>query len=72
MSHFPPIALDGRPSRASVLAERYGCELWVFGHMHLGANAPDYGGFNRIQGGTRFEFCAADYLDFRPKLLLEI
>ncbi|OPZ60022.1 MAG: Calcineurin-like phosphoesterase [Deltaproteobacteria bacterium ADurb.Bin510] len=72
MSHFPPIALDGRPSRASILAERYGCELWVFGHMHLGTNAPDYAAFNRVQAGTRYEFAAADYLDFRPKLLLEV
>lgn len=72
MTHFPPIALDGRPSRASALAERYGCELWVFGHMHLSASAPDYGVFNCVQAATRYEFTAADYLGFRPKLLLEL
>lgn len=72
MTHFPPIALDGRQSRASELAARYGCDLWVFGHMHLGAGAPDYTGFNRVQGGTRFEFVSADYLGFKPRLLFEI
>ena len=72
MSHFPPIALDGRQSRASQLAEKYGCALWIFGHMHLSNTAPDYSAFNRNHGATRYEFVSADYLDFAPKLLLEI
>ena len=69
MTHFPPIALDGRVGRAVQAAEKYGCDIWVFGHMHLFDN--DYQGFNRTIGRTRFEFVSADYLDFRPKLILE-
>ena len=67
MTHFPPISLDGRESRAVEAARKYGCDVWVFGHMHLGS--LDYDGFNRTVGGIRFEFVSADYLDFRPKYI---
>jgi predicted phosphohydrolase len=69
MTHFPPISLDGRESRAVETARQYGCDVWVFGHMHLGS--LDYDGFNRTMNGIRFEFVSADYLDFRPKCVLE-
>jgi uncharacterized protein len=69
MTHFPPISLEGKPSRAVAIAEEYGCDIWVFGHMHLGS--LEYKGFYRTLCGIRFEFVSADYLDFRPKLILE-
>ncbi len=69
MTHFPPISLHGRESRAVEAAREYGCDVWVFGHMHLGS--LDYGGFNRTIDGIRFEFVSADYLNFRPKFIIE-
>jgi uncharacterized protein len=69
MTHFPPISLDGRPSRAVTIAEEFGCDIWVFGHMHLGS--LDYAGFNRTVEGIRFEFVSGDYIDFRPKLIFD-
>lgn len=69
MTHFPPISLDGRESKAVRIAREYGCDIWVFGHMHLGN--LDYDGFNRDIDGIRFEFVSADYLDFQPKLILD-
>lgn len=70
MTHFPPIALDGRVGGAVAAAERHDCDIWVFGHMHL--FELDYRGFNRTIGRTRFEFVSADYLDFKPKLILDV
>ncbi|HOJ13636.1 MAG TPA: metallophosphoesterase [Deltaproteobacteria bacterium] len=67
MTHFPPISLDGKPSRAVEVASRYGCDIWVFGHMHLGG--PDLKGFDRTAGGMRFVFASADYLGFKPRLI---
>ena len=69
MTHYPPISLDGRQGKAVDIASQYGCDVWVFGHMHLGS--MDYDGFNRTIDGTRYEFVSADYLDFRPKLIYE-
>ena len=69
MTHFPPISLQGRESLAVEAAREFGCDVWVFGHMHLGS--LDYGGFNRTMGGIRYEFVSADYLDFRPKCIIE-
>ncbi len=72
MTHFPPLALDGRCGRAVDMAVAAGCDHWVFGHMHLSEGCPDYGMFNRRSKGIRFDFVSADYLDFVPKLILEI
>lgn len=70
MTHFPPISLDGREGAAVEVAREYGCDIWVFGHMHLGS--LDYARFNRTSDGIRFEFVSADYLDFRPRFLIEM
>lgn len=69
MTHFPPISLDGRTSRAVRAVEGYGCDIWVFGHMHLGG--PALGGFDRTIGSTRFVFSSADYLGFSPRLVYD-
>jgi predicted phosphohydrolase len=69
MTHFPPISLEGKPGKALEVASEHRCDIWVFGHMHLGGNS--YEGFNRTIGNTRFEFVSADFLEFRPKLILD-
>ena len=69
MTHYPPISLDGIPGKAVDIAAQYGCDIWVFGHMHLGS--LDYDGFNRTIDTTRYEFVSADYLGFCPKLILD-
>lgn len=69
MTHFPPISLEGRTSRAVEIGREFGCDIWVFGHMHLGN--LDYQGFNRTVDGIRFEFISSDYLDFHPKLIMD-
>lgn len=70
MTHYPPIGLDGCPGKALSLLDEYPCDIWVFGHMHLGG--LDYTGFNRTIKGTRFEFVSADYLGFCPRLILDL
>lgn len=70
MTHFPPIALDGREGRAVEIAHPFGCDIWIFGHMHL--SNIDYTSFNRTIGTTQFEFVSADFLEFSPKLILDI
>ncbi len=69
MTHFPPISLEGRAGKSVEVASPYGCDIWVFGHMHLGS--LDYDGFNRTIADTRYEFVSADYLGFCPKLILD-
>ncbi len=69
MTHYPPISLDGRAGKALEMASGHRCDVWVFGHMHLGS--VDFGGFSRTIGSTRFEFVSADYLDFRPRLVFD-
>ncbi len=72
MTHYPPLALNGDSGLAVELGREYGCDLWIFGHMHLSDIAPDYSAFNREIDGTRYEFVSADYLGFVPKLIFEV
>ena len=69
MTHFPPISLEGKPGKAVEVASGYLCDIWVFGHMHLGGGS--YEGFNRTIGSTRFEFVSADFIEFRPKFIYD-
>jgi uncharacterized protein len=70
MTHYPPISLDGKIGKAIQAASPYHCDIWVFGHMHLGTPL-NYEGFNRIIDNTRFEFVSADFLEFHPKLVYD-
>ncbi len=74
MTHFPPISIQGEPGRAvRVVEEYYTPDVWVFGHMHLdGSGSKDYHCFNRVIGKTRYEFVSADFLGFKPRLILDL
>lgn len=64
MTHYPPVGIDLKDSRASKLLEKYGVEACVFGHVHSmkkGLN-PFYGEKN----GVRYHFACADFIDFNP------
>jgi len=71
MTHFPPVSIEGTPGRAIGIAEEYAPCAWVFGHMHLNGSM-DYSGFNRKIGKMRLQFVSADFLDFRPRLVLSL
>lgn len=64
MTHFPPIGLDLKPSRASALFEKYGITHVVFGHLHsLKKSSHKLFGKSR---GVEYILASADYLNFSP------
>lgn len=69
MVHYPPIGLDLHPSRASELLEKYGVNMCVFGHLH--SIFPQVPLFGKARG-VEYIFTAADYLQFHPKLIMEV
>ncbi len=68
MTHFPPISLDGRPSKAVEFGRDYRVRyLGVRAHASRELSTTE--DLIAPLTGIRFEFVSADYLDFRPKLL---
>lgn len=67
MTHYPPIGNDLQPSRVSKLLEKYKISQCVFGHLHNVKDRPTFGTSN----GIRYILTSADYLDFKPALILE-
>jgi hypothetical protein len=68
MTHYPPIGLDLKDSRASRIIEKSGATICVFGHLHNVRRNFSLFGETR---GVRYALTACDYLDFMPLKLLD-
>lgn len=68
MVHYPPIGADLAPSRSSRILEEYKIDTCVFGHLHSIQPASLPFGAAR---GVNYIFASCDYLEFRPKCILE-
>lgn len=66
MTHYPPVGHPLKSSRASLLLEKYGVNLCVFGHLHNVKKELSL--FGELHG-IRYILTAADYLDFQPLLI---
>lgn len=63
ITHYPPVGLDLQPTRATLLLEKYGVSISLFGHLHhLKAEEPQFGKLN----GISYQLTACDYLNFHP------
>lgn len=63
MTHYPPLGLDMKPTRASQLLEKYNVDVCVFGHLHsVKKETPLFGELN----GIEYHLTSCDYLDFKP------
>ncbi len=68
MTHYPPISADLQPSAASQLLEEYKVQFCLFGHLHnLKEGVQLFG----VKNGISYILTAADYLNFKPKKILE-
>lgn len=68
MTHYPPIGVDLKPSRASEILEEYKVDICVFGHLHNVVHTYDplFGTRNNV----KYILTAADYLNFDPIQIL--
>ncbi len=63
MTHYPPIGADLKPSRASILLEKYHVTIVVFGHLHN--VKPGLSLFGK-KGEITYYLTSSDYLNFVP------
>jgi predicted phosphohydrolase len=67
MTHYPPIGLDLKDSRASKLLEKYAVTYCVFGHLHNVKPGMQLFG---EKNGIKYELTSCDYMNFVPIKLL--
>jgi len=65
--HFPPTGPDGSPTGFTELIEQYEPDAVVYGHLHGAKNTWLLTNWK----GIPLHLVAADYLHFKPKLVLE-
>lgn len=70
MVHYPPLGADLKPSRASLILEKYRIDICVFGHLHNIKKGVSL--FGSSLNGVAYHLTSSDYLDFKPLLLKEI
>ena len=66
--HYPPLYQGYRCQEIIDLLERYGVKQCFYGHLHGGSHRLAITG---LQGTVDYSLVSADYLGFRPKLLLD-
>ena len=69
MLHYPPFNESRASSGFTELFERYEANLVVYGHLH-GKSCKS--AFEGVKNGVQYVLCSADYLEFRPKLIMEV
>ena len=67
ITHYPPIGTDLKPSAVSTLLEKYKVDFCLFGHLHGLKIDPVFG----KKDGVEYILTAADYLDFKPRIIFE-
>ncbi|MDY3954446.1 MAG: metallophosphoesterase [Anaerovoracaceae bacterium] len=65
--HYPPVRAGGESSGFTELAEEFGVEILVYGHLH-GADAHTKA-FKGIHRGVEYALVSGDFLTFCPKLI---
>ncbi|MBI5274227.1 MAG: metallophosphoesterase [Chlamydiales bacterium] len=66
MTHFPPLPHTLQESKASTIIDKYHMDICIFGHLHnVKQGTPLFGKYHQ----TTYIFVAADYLQFKPKLI---
>lgn len=69
MTHYPPFNKNAKPNEVTSLIRQYNAETAFFGHIHQ-AHSP-YHMSQRVVDGVPYSLIAADYLAFRPSLVLD-
>jgi len=67
MTHFPPIGLDLKDSKASILLEKYKVNICIFGHLHnMPQNTTPFG----VKNNVYYKLVSADFINFSPLLII--
>lgn len=71
LSHFPPCAPENTNSRAMALFEKAEAEHVICGHIHSAKKQPNNDFFPNKHNNIKIHLTSCDWLDFKPKLIVE-
>ncbi len=71
MVHFPPLGPDLSETAATRIIKAYGVTHCVFGHLHQIVPDQNHDLFG-IHNGITYSLVSCDYLDFAPRLIIEV
>lgn len=66
-SHYPPRSAALEDNALTELIEKYGARRVVYGHLH---GAAHRGALNGVYGSTEYSLVSADFLKFKPRLII--
>ena len=69
MMHYPPMNDKNEDSAFTEIFKEYPIKRVLYGHLHGKENHRN--AFQGVKDGIPYELVAADYLEFKPKLILE-
>lgn len=69
MMHYPPITIGREETEFTQLLGAYGIHHCVYGHLHGDGMSA---GFSGSIGAVKYSLVSADYVDFTPRLIVEV
>jgi hypothetical protein len=71
MLHYPPFAIDGKPTPLTDIISEYDIDFCVFGHIHAVYEKKPVGAYCKI-GKTTYILTSADQIGFSPVCFMEV
>ncbi len=65
--HYPPFTPGGEDTGFTSIMQEFAVRICLYGHLH---GADQQGVFQGERGGIDYFFVAADFLNFKPRLIL--
>ena len=72
MTHFPPVSAVPETNEITTLISGFDVTYTVYGHLHALDRSRDYTAAECELDGVRYVLTASDWLDFVPKVIVEV
>ncbi len=72
MTHFPPVSAEPETNELTGIISGQGIDYTVYGHLHALDRSKPYPAVDCELEGVRYILTSSDWLDFVPKLIVEV
>ncbi len=72
MTHFPPISAVPEPNALTTIIAAHNIDYAVYGHLHALDRSREYQAADCKVDGVHYLLSSCDWLDFKPRLVVEV
>ncbi len=72
MTHFPPVSAIPESNELTEIIAANNIDYTVYGHLHALDRARKYQAADCVVDGVRYLLTSCDWLDFKPRLVVEV